>query len=410
MMPGPQILSATLGGHIAAPAPVPAGPASSPVPGAILAAGPGPMVLSDRGLWLPHRAGDEIRAYATGSASVAVRVPVYARASGAGAAGVDPRALFAAASGAGGARVVPLGAPAILASGRGSAAASTIDVRELEAAGSGGVVVAPRIGIAAAATASGTASTKAAGRPRAVAAGSGAVVAHGAGKPASGGSGSGGVVVRPSVGIAASASGSGSSVVAATPAGLSFADNFDRTNASTLGANWTQGGTGSGIGIVSNCAQWSGTSDGLAWALYNATPNALMTDNEYTKGVVSGSVSATLTTRLVLRCNTAVTSFAYFSFDAGTVVFGRSNGSWSSTTDLVNVSTGITIANGAVIECWAIGNVFTMNVNGTQKISYTDTGNVIGKGSSNRRVAIGMRRSTFQNSAALTSWEARDWT
>lgn len=188
---------------------------------------------------------------------------------------------------------------------------------------------------------------------------------------------------------------------------INYTDAFTRANATTLGTGWTQGGTGSGIGITSNATSWAngGGTDGEAWAIRNADCAG---NNQYVE-VVCTSASSARDSRLILHANTGLTQFAYLNWYSNALYFGRSTGNYTSISDLANnTSLGVTIGSGTVIRFWNEGRDFKASINGVQKILYNDSSQLIARGAGNRRVGFGQERSVFANSGFITDFSGGD--
>lgn len=186
-------------------------------------------------------------------------------------------------------------------------------------------------------------------------------------------------------------------------------DLFTRSNSSNLGSTWSQGGTGSGIGVTSNNTSWGngGGTDGSAWAI--RTEDTL-TGDHYVRVVVQ-TASASRASRLILHAGSALTTgHAYLNWFSGAVYFGRSTSSYTSITDMASVTSGITIAAGDVLEFWNVGNVFHFAIDGVEKGPWTDSGNLIARDSSHRRQGFGQDRQSFANSGFIQEWRGGDYT
>lgn len=194
---------------------------------------------------------------------------------------------------------------------------------------------------------------------------------------------------------------------------VDYTDDFNRANASTLGADWDQGNTSGGIniGITSNHSSWgngSGT-DGVAWALHKGS---LFTDAFYVKVTVS-TADGSGDSRLLGGANTGLTVFGYLNWFSNKIFFGKSTGSYTGITDLASVTTGITIGAGTVIEFYRtlVSGHYTyiVTVAGVQKISFADTSDQIAISSSNRRVGFGQEHDfPGVTSGFINDWQGKD--
>lgn len=185
---------------------------------------------------------------------------------------------------------------------------------------------------------------------------------------------------------------------------VTWSDDFNRANASTLGTGWTQGGTGSGIGITTNATDWNGSTDGLAWAIRDTSANG---DDQFVEAVVK-LPNSTRDSRLLLHANSTLTNFATLNWFTGSLYIARSNGSYTSTVDLASLTTGVSLSTGDTLRFWNVGNVFKASINGVEKLSFTDSGNTILRNSTTRRVGFGQKRSSFGNSGNLDNWTGGD--
>lgn len=189
---------------------------------------------------------------------------------------------------------------------------------------------------------------------------------------------------------------------------VDYTDDFNRANTSTLGANYDQGGTGSGIGITSNQAAFNSTTDGRNWALHKGS---LFTDAHYTHCTAKASASGH-DSSLFIGCNSTMTVGAYLNWFNNTLYFGRFNGTFPT---LVDIVTGVsaTISSGTLIEFYRklVSGHYTyfVDIAGVNKITSADTTDAIAISSSNRRVGVGMSRASFANSNAFDDWEGKDY-
>ena len=189
--------------------------------------------------------------------------------------------------------------------------------------------------------------------------------------------------------------------------GRGWVDFFTRSNSSTLGAGWTQGGSGSGIGVTSNATSWGngGGTDGDAYAIRDED---ILTNDQYLRVVVS-TASASRASRLMLQINSGVTAHAYLNWFSTAIYFGRSTDAYpGSITDMGSATSGISIGSGTVIEFYNTGSVYRVDVDGVNKITVDDTGGTIARSASTRRVGFGQARATFANSGFITEWQGRD--
>jgi hypothetical protein len=177
---------------------------------------------------------------------------------------------------------------------------------------------------------------------------------------------------------------------------ITIQDTFTRANAATLGSDWTQGGTGSGIGITSNATSWGngGTSNGEAYALHN-TP--LATDAFYISHTVA-SASVSTNSRMIGGADSGLTSYAGVNWFSTQIFLMRANGAWPAGTDMTSGVAGLTIGSGTLMEFYRTWDVATshwryiVKTAGVQRINYLDMGDTVTVGPSNRRVGHQQRR------------------
>lgn len=188
--------------------------------------------------------------------------------------------------------------------------------------------------------------------------------------------------------------------------GRGWDDQFTRANSANLGTGWTQGGTGSGIGVTSNNTSWGngGGTDGNAWAIRTED---LLTGDHYVRVVVDNA-SSTRDSRILMHANTGLTAFAYLNWFSNAIYFGRSTGSYTSISDMGSKTSGVSIGGGTVIEFWNAGNVFEAWLDGVQALVVTDSSNLILRDATTRRPGFGQERSTFANSGFIREWQGRD--
>ena len=171
----------------------------------------------------------------------------------------------------------------------------------------------------------------------------------------------------------------------AAPSGAHYTDNFNRSNASTLGASWTAKdpfGIATQFRILGNTAALSATGIGAfgfdgVLSEYNS---ALSTDDHSVSLTVAATAPDFL--NLYLRSNGG-SEYIFATIAAGgtadiTTVIGDSgylaaNGSGTVTTR--NSSAGSqTITASDLFLFQAVGNVYTLKKNGSTLVSWTDSG------------------------------------
>ncbi|MDM7488695.1 hypothetical protein QT969_10370 [Rhodococcus sp. CSLK01-03] len=169
----------------------------------------------------------------------------------------------------------------------------------------------------------------------------------------------------------------------------SFVDNFDRANGS-IGANYFVPVSGQNQPVIVS---------GVAQAF--STSGTVVTPALYTYPMATDDMKAVMTTSAVT--NTAQSELYVRTLNTGTLIstnVSRPNGGvvcfiWSTQLKLYTASdsatlteqaakTGMTIANGDVIELRAVGSTYTVFVNGAQQLSWSDPGGVVPVGADRR--------------------------
>lgn len=195
-----------------------------------------------------------------------------------------------------------------------------------------------------------------------------------------------------------------------------IADNFDRSDSTGLGSNWTQyGNTGAvGTGVVSNTARSRiQTTDGTYYCRNRYNADKANTDDQYVKCSIAAVNSA---------ASGRVSSIGLRGYNDGdlsggaVVLYFENNTAYIGTvisgTSTNRSGTLSAVAAGDAFELRAVGRVFTAYRNGSSIGSWTDTGAVTMLGSSYRSGALTSTsvRSFFTNyySYSLDNWEFGD--
>lgn len=196
--------------------------------------------------------------------------------------------------------------------------------------------------------------------------------------------------------------------------GAYYRDDFTRADNTSLGSNWRGDLTPSRL--VSNRAQAkvapSNTGRQGGWQTYQGptvsggnSSGKFMTDNYIVRAQLAPPSTAAATdnsvTIIIGSSDTfggAGTTQCYFSAATGTgsspsgcaiiTCIGAVQAAGMATTaatQTIRVSTTTAVANTDLIELKRIGNVYTAYKNGSQLLTWTDSGNVMLKGATQRR-------------------------
>lgn len=175
-----------------------------------------------------------------------------------------------------------------------------------------------------------------------------------------------------------------------------YTDTFVRANSSTLGSGppdtgWTEQGTVN-LGIVSDIATPNYPSY-WALAVYNT---ALNTNDQQVTITYYGATSSFDVPLIYLRSNGTDTVHAYCPNDGQWQIMTTTGSSWiasiSSFTSRATSTSAVSMNSGDTIQFKAVGNVYTLYLNGTAVpgATWTDSSNAYNHvDSSHRQVAIG---------------------
>lgn len=193
---------------------------------------------------------------------------------------------------------------------------------------------------------------------------------------------------------------------------VSYTDDFNRVNATTLGANWRvdRGGWQINTNHAQRTALASNTSRQGGWASYLGGANAgRMNTDKY--GVTATFVGTSTAGAATDNCSGLVLAVGD-TFGTGTMCyFVGFNSTGTGTTAGMKIMTQVgapptggiavgqtgqtqqntnsaALTNGTVIEFRRDGNVFTVNRNGAFLFSWTDSGNIVSSGAANRKWGI----------------------
>lgn len=177
-------------------------------------------------------------------------------------------------------------------------------------------------------------------------------------------------------------------------------DDFNRAN-ENLTTPWTQVNNprvNSNRCEATGTVPFSGTT--TCWAVHQ-DPLALDIQ-EVTSAVISpvGTQAGTQFSSIVLRSTSAATTGTKVAFEFSSSS-GNAIASYSGTTRTSQATNGTNIATGDIVRFTAVGNVYTGYVNGTQRVQWTDTGNVVTIGASNRHFGLIVR---VQGTFGSGSW------
>lgn len=166
---------------------------------------------------------------------------------------------------------------------------------------------------------------------------------------------------------------------------LTFSDNFDRADSTTLGADWTEWNiTGNSMAIASNRLQCQGSgSGGGSHARWNTLSN---TDDQFSQAELGPNLTGTV------RMN--VRGLASDTVTMVSGLFTPNTGAWDIRTSVAGSETvrasgtAATGSAGQVVRFECSGNVYTLKVGGTTIGTWTDTGGVVTPGPTRRTVGI----------------------
>lgn len=177
-------------------------------------------------------------------------------------------------------------------------------------------------------------------------------------------------------------------------------DDFNRANSGTIGSNWTEFAE-YGNGLIINTDRlgtqaqtFSGSGGGIRWGT-PCTTDDMFSEITYLAGSPSG-------------LDPFVREDGNDNSVRGRVLPG---GAWSirALGDTVRASgSSASLTSGAVIRIEAVGNVYTLKVNGSAVGSWTDSGGLLTPGPTRRRVGLRLNVSQNNGSVWMDDWSGGD--
>lgn len=199
--------------------------------------------------------------------------------------------------------------------------------------------------------------------------------------------------------------------------GFSWSTQFSGSDGALSSSDWTT----NGIQIVDGTG-YAGIPSGSATGYYYALANYLLaTDTDsavMTLGTLNGGNRSTFGgadyyTGLGIRCNADFTAGAFCRVNKSGIAIGKFTRSGTSFTFTVLSSASMSINVGDVIRFKASGSNYYALVNGSTKLSVTDSGGTISVGASYRSAGFFEQRAsnTFftDNSFRVASFGMSDW-
>ncbi|MGW4119903.1 DUF7257 domain-containing protein [Nocardia sp. NPDC004711] len=204
-------------------------------------------------------------------------------------------------------------------------------------------------------------------------------------------------------------------------AGVQVGDDFNRADASSLGANWTPlGNSGTGLAIATNRAQAPNapTNQTVIWAnRHNTQPT---TDNVDVSAVPIAPTTnpdvANLYAGVMLRCNSAGTLWVEALLTSTKLwIITRAGAGGTANFQGSAGSTGATISSPTSWRFTAVGNLYSAYINGgsTAVATWTDSGGVVPINSTTRYFGIvGSSKDTIGSPTrgyGIDSWTGKDF-
>lgn len=191
---------------------------------------------------------------------------------------------------------------------------------------------------------------------------------------------------------------------------LAFADDFNRANSASLGANWLASSPSSFIQANRVFSPWKSGGPTI-WTTQLWAQDLLTDDQSVTVQILAPNAEnlAGEAMGLALRSGTSWNTGTHAELDFGVSANTLKIKSISGGTTTVRATVTGNVALGDTIEFRAIGNVYSAYRNGsaTPFISWTDTGNVIATGPTRRR--FGFYQSTVYAGGTSYYTPAIDW-
>lgn len=199
--------------------------------------------------------------------------------------------------------------------------------------------------------------------------------------------------------------------------GFSWSTQFSGSDGALSSSDWTT----NGIQIVDGTGYAgipSGSANGYYYALANYllttdTDSAVMTLGTLNGGNSSSFGGADYYTGLGIRCNADFTTGAFCRVNKSGIAIGKFTRSGTSMTFTVLTSASMTINAGDVIRFKASGSNYYALVNGSTKLSVTDSAGTISVGASYRSAGFFAQRAAnlffTDNSFRVASFGMSDW-
>lgn len=199
--------------------------------------------------------------------------------------------------------------------------------------------------------------------------------------------------------------------------GFSWSTQFSGSDGALSSSDWTT----NGIQIVDGTGYAgipSGSANGYYYALANYllttdTDSAVMTLGTLNGGNSSSFGGADYYTGLGIRCNADFTTGAFCRVNKSGISIGKFNRSGTSLTFTVLSSASMTVNAGDVVRFKASGSNYYALVNGSTKLSVTDSGGTIPVGASYRSAGFFEQRASnvffTDNSFRVASFGMSDW-
>ncbi|MFE2994292.1 hypothetical protein ACFXG4_05080 [Nocardia sp. NPDC059246] len=208
--------------------------------------------------------------------------------------------------------------------------------------------------------------------------------------------------------------------VVAGRAGTTVTDDFNRADASSLGANYVAlGNSGTGLSIASGRAQAPNApmNQTILWANRH-TVQPITDDVDVSAVLITPTVNAdiaNLYVGLMARCNSAGTMWTEVLLSSTKLwILTRAGVAGSSTYRGTPGSTGVTISSPTSVRFTAVGTLYSVYINGgtTAIATWNDTGAAVPINSTTRYFGIlGSSADAFGSPTrgyGIDSWTGRD--
>ncbi|QIS16399.1 DUF7257 domain-containing protein [Nocardia arthritidis] len=191
--------------------------------------------------------------------------------------------------------------------------------------------------------------------------------------------------------------------------GVRFSDNFNRADGA-LGANWVAIGSHAPViaGNKADSPYAGGANSSVSYvARWSAPSESDDQDVAVTLAAPAGDQSGSLYAGVVLRAGAGDGPMVTVVATETGIRIVTLN---SLTASTVRAETnGLTIAPGTKLRVTAVGNTYQAYLAGTQRISWTDTANVVSKGVNYRFVGIWISAATDALGSSSSSWAMDNW-